>query len=302
MNRSVLAIMLATIFALPTFAQNEDILRGFFEGRSVVVKMDMPATKDGVDVYPGDSQPIDYKAYSQRIKAAGISLRTGDSVMITLVKVKKKNIEFQLGGGGYGTMGDDTSTSVYVPLSTKSQREKDLEDAISHETDYNKKRQMQAELDDLRRRRERDDTIARALAADAEQKKKDSIRSQAAQSGSRFNIWYDPVVPPEALTPKAVMATMASYVDFPPNVFGGAQPAHEPAPAPAPSQADACATELYKGMSPVDVAALLGRPDRTDEKMEGALKIISWSFFRDRYTIDVRFADNVLISFSINSR
>jgi hypothetical protein len=34
--------------------------------------------------------------------------------MITTVRVKKKNIEFQLGGGGYGVFGDDSGT-VYVP-------------------------------------------------------------------------------------------------------------------------------------------------------------------------------------------
>ena len=40
------------------------------------------------------------------------------------MKVKKDLIEFQLGGGGYGTFGDDTSTSVYISDATKTEREK----------------------------------------------------------------------------------------------------------------------------------------------------------------------------------
>ena len=36
--------------------------------------------------------------------------------MVTLVKVKKDIIEFQLDGGGFGTFGDNTSTSSNIPL------------------------------------------------------------------------------------------------------------------------------------------------------------------------------------------
>src|SRR5215210_3107327 len=47
--------------------------------------------------------------------------------MITRIKLKDKLIEFQLGGGGYGTAGDDTDTSAYVASVPKSIREKTLE-------------------------------------------------------------------------------------------------------------------------------------------------------------------------------
>jgi hypothetical protein len=51
-------------------------------------------------------------------------VRRGDQVLVTKVKVKKDLIEFQLGGGGYGTFGDDASPHVNVPLAAKTQREK----------------------------------------------------------------------------------------------------------------------------------------------------------------------------------
>lgn len=55
---------------------------------------------------------MDMKSYASRMKESGTSLRNGDSVLISKVKVKDKSIELQLGGGGYGTFGDDTDTSV----------------------------------------------------------------------------------------------------------------------------------------------------------------------------------------------
>ena len=109
------------------FAQGEAELRDFFEGKSVRVKMDMPATQQGIDVYPDARRPINFEEYSARVKASGISIRTGDSVIVTRVRLKDKIIEFQLAGGGYGTFGDDTSGSVYTPSTPKSNREKDLE-------------------------------------------------------------------------------------------------------------------------------------------------------------------------------
>ena len=47
--------------AAPAFAQNEDALRTFFEGKRVTVKIDMPGTSDGIDVRPDTTRAIDYK-------------------------------------------------------------------------------------------------------------------------------------------------------------------------------------------------------------------------------------------------
>jgi hypothetical protein len=86
--------------------QTQGALSEFFEGKQVIVKLDMPATQQGVDVFPRRSQPMDIRSYASRMKEYGTSLRNGDSVLISRVKVKDKSIEFHLGGGGYGTFGD----------------------------------------------------------------------------------------------------------------------------------------------------------------------------------------------------
>ena len=101
--------------AAPLRAQNEAVLRQAFEGKVVTVKIDMPATQQGVDVYPLDQMPVDFREVAQRLKDNSTALRIGQQVMVTKVVVKKNShIEFQLGGGGYGTFGDKTSTDVSV--------------------------------------------------------------------------------------------------------------------------------------------------------------------------------------------
>ena len=86
--------------------QDEGRLRRALEGRRLTVRLDMPASQEGVDVFPGSSRPIDFPKLSGRLKKYGAAIKDGESSMITKVKVKDDLIEIQLGGGGYGTSGD----------------------------------------------------------------------------------------------------------------------------------------------------------------------------------------------------
>jgi hypothetical protein len=91
-------------------AQDEARLRRVLEGKRLTVKIDMPATQEGVDVFPGSSRPIDFPKLSGRLKKYGVAIKDGESGMVTKVKVKDDLIEIQLGGGGYGTSGDVLSS------------------------------------------------------------------------------------------------------------------------------------------------------------------------------------------------
>jgi hypothetical protein len=204
-------VLMSVAFAA---AQTESDLKQYFEGRRVTVKLEMPATKDGINVYPERSQPIDYSRYAGSLKQNGISLREGERIMITKIKVKDKHIEFQLGGGGYGTMGDETSAYVYVPTASKTRRERNLERAIKDEPDEWRRRRMKEELNYLRRERNREDSQNRAEAAVAEEIAKARIQEKRLQGGSRFNIRFDRNVTMEDLTPRAIMDALAEYVDF----------------------------------------------------------------------------------------
>lgn len=98
----------------PLAGQTETVLKEYFEGRTVSPKLAMPGTEDGVDVYPGSPRPIDFSRYASRLKEYGTAIRAGEPVTVTKVRLKSKHIEFQLGGGGYGTFGDETSSGVPV--------------------------------------------------------------------------------------------------------------------------------------------------------------------------------------------
>ena len=128
------------MLAAPSVRAQEATLDQFFEGKQVVVLIDMPGSQQGVDLYPDRPNSLDANNYGKRMKSFPVSLRVGDSAMITKVKVSGKRIEFQLAGGGFGTAGDATDTSVHFTPAEKSQREKDLQDQINNTDDSDQKR------------------------------------------------------------------------------------------------------------------------------------------------------------------
>jgi hypothetical protein len=112
----VRALVLVSLLMPPlvAHAQSEAALKEYFEGRTIKLKLAMPGTEDGVDVYPGTAKPLDFPRHAERLKDYGTALHAGDQALVTKLKVKAKLIEFQLDGGGYGTMGDETSSNVSV--------------------------------------------------------------------------------------------------------------------------------------------------------------------------------------------
>lgn len=281
----------AVIVALasPAAAQNEEALRGAFEGKRVTLRIDMPGTSDGVDVHGDARQALDYKEYGDRLRRYGVALRAGDSVTVTLVKMKKDLIEVQLAGGGFGTFGDDTSTSVSIPDARKTEREKDLERRIDDEHDRDRRRAMQRELDGLRDRRDREN---RRIAVERERQseaKRVRIAEQRLRGGSRFNLRYDDRVP-EGIRPQDVAAALGEFVDF-----GGGSSTE-----PAPPTGDI--TALRKGMTRAEAERAFGRPTETSKRTEGTLVLTTLSFNIDDQRITADFVEDILVRYTISSR
>ena len=184
MRNSIMAAMSAgavIALAAPLQAQNEAVLRQAFEGKVVAVKIDMPATQRGVDVYPLDQIPVDFREVAQRLKDNSTALKIGQQVMVTKVVVKKNShIEFQLGGGGYGTLGDNTSTDVSVVNQGETKAEKALRDSIKHAPGPTKRKQFEKELASLREERERENARAAAEAKQAESVMDANLRAKRA--------------------------------------------------------------------------------------------------------------------------
>ena len=283
--RYALVLLPLLVAADPAAAQDERILRQEFEGTMVTVRMDMPGTEDGVDVYPGTSAPIDYPKYAQRLKTYGVALRSGQSVMVTKVKVKDDLIEFQLGGGGFGTMFDDSRTTVTATPVAKSKREKDLEKQVRSEPDRDRKRQLQEELDDLRRDREREDRRNEASVAAASEQRRENVRRQREEGGSRFNLRYRGGVPASALSPAAVREALAKYVEFPRGEPGGQSVGVTPA------------THIRLGMLLPEVEAALGPAVTAEERMEGTLHVSVRTYARPEGRIIAELVEGVVIRF-----
>jgi len=293
-----LVLSLTLVFALPLAAQSEPALREYFEGRTVVPRLALPGTDDGVDVYPGSQRPLDYPRYASRLKEYGTAIRAGEPVTVTKIKVKSKHIEFQLGGGGYGTFGDETSPNVSTQAAPKTKREKNLEAELKRETDPARKRTLKEELDDLQTAREREDARNRAAVAEAEEQRKLNIRQRRLEAGSRFNIRYADRVPAEALRPEAVMDALAQYVDFgqlgsTANESSSARPARE-IEARGPGT-------LRKGMLLQDADAVLGRPIASTERKEGSLKVVQRKYSSPMGLVTADFVEGVLIRYVLTS-
>jgi hypothetical protein len=287
--------------AAPVAAQSETVLKEYFEGRAVSPKLAMPGTEEGIDIYPGSPRPLDYPRYASRLKKFGTSIKAGEPVTITKIKLKSKHIEFQLGGGGYGTFGDETSSNVGTAQASKTKREQNLEADLKRETDPAKRRAMREELDDLEAARERENARNRAAVAEAQEHRKQNIRQLRLEGGSRFNIRYQDEVRSEALTPQSVIAALGQYVDF------GQLRADEPATS-LPGATSQLATNvargpssLHKGMLLQEVDVMLGSPSSSSERKEGSLKVAERVYSTPNGRVTAWFVEGVLIRYTISS-
>jgi hypothetical protein len=287
--RVVMALaLMSLVLSAPEAAQNEAALRAYFEGKAVTLLVDMPGTNDGVDV--AADRRMDARDYGERLKRFGAALRAGDRPVITLVKVKKDLIEFQLAGGGYGTFGDDTSTSVDIPFVEKSDYEKDLEKQLKDEKDAAKKRAIERDLQNLRQYRERENrriTAEREMIADYKQR---LLALRRQQGGSRFNIRYAKAVP-AGVSPEDVMAALKDVVDFSTLGLPGAVPPREPL-APVDPQP-------RRGMLRQEAERVFGPPVETSQRTEGTLTVVTLVFVRGSDRITAELVEDVIIRFVI---
>ena len=287
----------------PAAAQNEEALKASFEGHRVAVRIDMPGTQEGVDVHADARQALDLNDYRNNLKKYGIAIHAGQSAMVTLVKVKEDLIEFHLDGGGYGTFGDDTSTSVYMPLVEKSEREKELERKIKDESDRDKRREMEREFDELRDRRERENRRIEAEKTRAEAEKAALVAERRLHGGSRFNIRYDDRVPP-GMRPQDVMAALAEYVDFGgvPTAAALPVPAGAPLPAPIPPPPSGDVSQLRKGMTRGEAESIFGQPVESSQKRSGDLVVTTLVFATTNQRVSADFVEDLLVRYTISSK
>lgn len=315
---SFLTLLCALVLARPAGAQNQASLEKAFEGREVTVLMDMPASHQGVDLYLQREPEMEFGEYARRVKAYGVALRKEDRVMITTIKVNKKNIEIHLGGGGYGTWGDDSGyvSPTYV---SKSSREQDLEKERKNTTDPDRRRRIDRELSYLREEREREERANKREAEALTAIKQREIASKRLDGGSRFNIWYaDKRLEKWAPTPEELMLSLAKYLDFggnngdgmpgvmrgtPGNRLMGNNESRRSTPGSSRVRdVESAATSLRRGMSTEDVHDLLGSPTRRRSSKQGDLDAVVETWETTDSVTEVTFVGGVVVKFTSSSK
>lgn len=300
--------LLAASFLLPApswavtegdLQQAENELQSQFEGTMVTVLLDMPASAQGVDITPDAEKPLNFPDYQARVKKTGISLKRGDAVMVTKVKVKSKLIEFQLGGGGYGTFFDEKASGGTGGPGGKSTREKNLERDLKKERDPARRRAMSEELDRLRRDRARDERENSAEARQAEALEKQRLGDKALMGGSRFNIRYPDGVPTSALTTESVRATLEKYLDFRATEVGVAALETRGVDR-ARGRDDEGDRGLRKGATMNEVAVLYGAATSTSQRTDCGWNVTLNKYRKATQRVEATFIEGVLVRYTLS--
>jgi hypothetical protein len=306
---SIVLILLFTGAICPIYAQTGATdIQNYFQGKQVQLKIDMPGTQQGVDLRFDRSAPMDWKQYSSRLKKFGVAIPKDQRATVTTIVVKKDMVEFQLDGGGFGTFGDDTNTTVDTKPVEKSKYEKQLERDIANTDDPDRKRSLQRDLDRERDRRRREDAANQRAAQVASQIKSQQVAQDRVRGGSRFNLRWAGSIPTEQLTPESLTKLLAPYVEF------SDSPAEGPgvrAPggvsvtgaASAPDAAGSATGQLKRGMQMGEVDDLLGQGRQLSESVSAdGLKTQVFEYLPGDRRVEVTYVDGLVIRFSINSR
>jgi hypothetical protein len=309
MSRFVFLLATFAMVAAPVVGQDgAAAIQSYFTGKQIVVKIDMPGSQKGVDLRFNKPTPMDWKEYGSRVKQFGVAIHQGDVARVTAVVVKNDMIEFQLDGGGFGTFGDDTNTTVTAKPVEKSDYEKSLEKQIADTDDPDKKKQLQRDLDRERARRERQDAVNQQQAQYASQVKAQTVAQNRSAGGSRFNLRWSGSIPADQLTPEAVMQRLSEYVDF-----KGSQPASAAAAAPnnavaaqpasaAPDANTPATAKLKRGMKIEEVTTLFGPGKQLSESVgDQGLKTQVYEYTSGDRHVEVTYVDGLVVRYSISS-
>jgi hypothetical protein len=110
--------MLGAAYA-STSKDAQDRLNTLLLGKDVKALVDLPAYKDGVDVYylppsnkRADERGVDLAEMTKWLKAKGVGVERDEWVTITNIKIDSDKVEIHLEGGGEGRRGSNHANKV----------------------------------------------------------------------------------------------------------------------------------------------------------------------------------------------
>jgi hypothetical protein len=133
------AVMLSLLVGLARASASQDAqeqLSALLLGKDVRALVDLPAHKDGVDVYyvpPSnkrtDVRGIDLAEMTKWLKAKGVGVERDEWVTITNVKIDSDKVEIHLEGGGEGRRGSNHASKRAGGSRLNLKYQKDINDA-----------------------------------------------------------------------------------------------------------------------------------------------------------------------------
>lgn len=115
----VLVLISPAVILADVSKQTKDSLDKLLLGKEVKPLVELPATKEGLDVYivaphgkRVDDRGLDLGAMSKELKSKGVGVEASQWETITDVKVDSDHVEIQLGGGGEGRRGANHANKV----------------------------------------------------------------------------------------------------------------------------------------------------------------------------------------------
>ena len=303
-SRFPISFALVVFLAAQAQGQEEVALKNAFMGRQVALRVDMPASHKGVDLHFDREVAFDLKENSDRIREHDAALQQGDVIQVTYIKVKGDLIEFHLGGGGFNWFTDTTTKST--TSSSKTVREQDLEKEIKNETDRDRRRRLERDLEDLRRDRQARDERANRDVEEYNQRARERDLDRALKSGSRFNLRFKKSVPADALTPEGFERYLDPWVDF------SGRGSRRAAPSSSSASRSSSSTSIdrapqnrdwRKGTPRREMEDALGKA-RRDRACPGdqALECRIATFDDGRDEIEATFVEGVLVRFTTNRK
>ena len=222
-------LVFAAGFAAPAAAQSEASLKSALEDRYVVVRLDLPASKMGVDIFVNKRQKLKHKENDQRVRRHGAAFERGEAARITDVRVKKKFIEILLEGGGYGVRGDEKTRRFRARDVEITEEEENLREELPYLSSSTPQTKILVEETLAQLQAERDAEYQRRIDEAQNQQEEQNTRVRAARlaGGSRINIRFGKKIPASALTPEGLMALLDGYVDFSPGAVAAGQEQRE---------------------------------------------------------------------------
>ena len=102
MRNSLAICFILGLFVASASAQSERTLNRYFEGKQITLRIAIPRTRRGVDVYPERGQPLDIKDYTERLSESGALYNRGEKASIKRLEVHSDRIEVILAANSTG--------------------------------------------------------------------------------------------------------------------------------------------------------------------------------------------------------